>query len=688
MRKTIKGINRIIAMILVIIISVTLYTDVTGTAIVYALEDATENEIEDATEDVTENEIEDAIENEIENETEVEIDNEIEDETDSMDEEGSGESEDDLSNFEIPDADEDQSPDDGENSEYDVPSQESVSEDFCEPVNETLDVPDVAGEFSVGIKESSEKYLRVDSVKALIAETEEILVKNEDEKYEIPEEADYILIDVKTLDIDRVPVENIDCRINGVQWNQAAQEYDYSSAIVHMTIDTEDLIGKDVEFCAKTNASVIFDDSIMSLTFDSHYINKPSTDDWYDSEAASDLVKQGVKGLGESLYIYEFTDAENVNIGDVLKARISFTDGKRYENGNITFYYQVFGNKPSERRKIANLESFNITLNQANSIIVFTYEIRTTDRVYVDDNEVYDLVVSLNRDSCVKIISAAMSTNNLNLNIKDPSTATWKISSLSQDQSDKLLKVVKDDAVYLNVDDAAINALGYKQFAIERTENGKKDTWNFIINKEKPEITVKDLDNKILYAGQERSFVYQVSGNKPALTKENVKIYKADGMLADENNIQVKAITSSDITIEALAVDAATDKATYYVDIVDSGDESLLKDGKKLKLNVDVLDCKFSASNIEYVRSDEDNIYFKVKGLSPETESLYTNIVVTANAVVAKDDSLNELYKDKSVVEETFKNDDIIKIPVKENPADIEDDKSTSQDYSFTFCLL
>lgn len=443
-------------------------------------------------------------------------------------------------------------------------------------------------------------------------------------------------------------------------------EPEYSESVE----DIEDETVTETELAEElTVVGIVFDDNMMTLSFDEYSFQKSDTEDYYDGE------------------FYEFIDAESIKIGDVLKTHINIINEKQYEPGNITFYCQVLGDKSDKKYKIENPKDFNIALEQANSIIVITYDVRMTDRVYVNDNEVYDQVISLDRDSCVKILSTPMVSEYSYLKLKDPTTATWKISTLSQEKSNELLEVVKDEAVYFNVNAAAISALGTKPFAIERTENGKTDSWSFIINGENPEITVKNLDNTTIYAGQEKSFTYEVKGSKPALTKENVKIYKENGMLADENNIQVKEISSNDITIAVSAVDTVTDKATYYIDIVNSSEKSLLKSGKKLKLNVAVLDSRFTAKNIEYVRSDEDNIYFKVKGLSAETESLYTDITVEAKAVVATDETINEFYKDKSEVVETFKNDAIIKVPVKVDPADERDDKGSTQKYSFTFSL-
>ena len=329
------------------------------------------------------------------------------------------------------------------------------------------------------------------------------------------------------------------------------------------------------------------------------------------------------------------------------------------------------------------VDTINEITPDVDPIIELENEAKMIDRVYVNDEEVFDSCVNLDRNSIVKIKSADFSQ----LNIKDPVAATWKINSLTQEKSNELLEIKKDDAVYFKVDDNAIAALGYKQFAIERTEDGIKTEWNFVINNEKPEVTVKNLDNMTIYAGQEKSFAYEVKGSNRVITKDNIKIYKENGEPADEAKIKIKDVSSSNITIVVSAVDESTDKTIYYVDIVNANGESLLAKGQKYKINVDALDSKFNVKNIEYVRSDEDNIYFRIKGLTTEVESLYTSIKVSAKAIVAEEQTLNELYKSESVVERTIKNDVVIKIPVKIDPNDARDDKSTSQDYSFTFNL-
>lgn len=568
--------------------------------------------------------------------------------------------------------------------------------------------PASTGDFEAKVSASSQKYIAIDSIKASKDATAEKLVVNEDGKYVIPARTEHIYIDVKSMDSDRVPLGNIAYRIGGIENQVFAIDYDYSKSIMHIAVDTALLAGREIEFFVKVRSYVVFDDNVMKPIFDNHDINTVSSNNECYNEAVSSLSDYKVEGLEDTFYVYSFNDAESLNVGDVLSTQIQARDIKFDEDGkimdgyitdytgkgNITFYYQIFGDKPGKKYKIANPDKFEIILDQANAIIVFTYEVNPVDRIYVGDGEnyteVFDSVVNLDSGNKVKIMGTGMASNLAHLNIKDPSTATWKISTLTKAKSDELLEVKENDAVYLDVNDDAIKALGYKQFAIERTENGKKTTWNFVINNEKPEVTIKNLDNKTIYAGQEKSFTYEVKGSNHALTTDNVKIYKANGESADEANVIVKAVSINTITIAASAVAADTDKATYYIDVVNSKEESLLKGGKKLKLNVAVLDSKFSAKNIEYVRSDEDNIYFKVKGLSADVESLYTNIVVTAKAVVADNETINELYKETVTVSATFKNDVVIKVPVKAgpvNPEDDKDDKSTSQDYSFTFKL-
>lgn len=556
----------------------------------------------------------------------------------------------------------------------------------------------VVGEFNVGIDGVAQKYIGIDSVKTSKEKDAEELTLNDKGKYEIPEGTEHIYISVKSNDCEKVPIGSIAYKINGVDSQVFVIDYDDENGILCMAVDTTSLAGKEIEFYVRTNAFIVFDDNVMEPEFDGHSINLLHVDDASYRTATAILNRFGVERPKDTLYIYDFADSKKLNVGESIDVCIrgrektdSGIDGYKNDyigKDNITYYYQIFGNKTSKKNKIANPEEFCITLDQTNSVIVFTYEIKPTDRIFVSDGEGeytenFDSVVNLDCGNKVKIASTGMSSNLSQLNVKDPSTATWKISSLNKAKSDDLLKVVKDDAVYLDVNEDTIKAIGYKQFAIERTENKQKTTWNFVINNEKPMVTVKNLDNKTIYAGQEKTYAYEVKGSNHPLTKDNVKIYKANGDPADKINI--KDVSDKNITIEALAVDASTDKATYYVDIVNANGESLLKAGKKLKLNVAVLDSKFKAQNIEYVRSDEDNIYFKVKGLTAETENLYTSISITADAIVAEGETLNSLYKEHPEVCEPFKNNTVIKVPVKNSTTD---DKTTTQNYRFTFNLM
>ncbi len=553
-------------------------------------------------------------------------------------------------------------------------------------------LPATTGEFGVKIDNASAKYIEIDSIKNSKADDAQGLVLGENEKYQITEGTEHIYIDVKSKDTNSVSLESIGLKINDVYPQAVVKDYDYENDIMHLTLDTVSLKDKEIEFFVEVCPLIVFDDNVMKPSFQNYGINISYGDDANRREVDSILQGDEYKDLNENFYVYNFTGAEALSIGETLNVSIGGREDNKYlrdyiGKDNITYYYQVFGDKTGKKYEIANPDLFQITLDQTNPIIVFTYESRMIDRVYVDNTEVYDMTVNLDSGSQVKIMSTGMASNLSHLNIKDPSTASWKINCLTKKKSDELLTICKNDAVYFDVNDDAIKAIGYKPFVIERIENGQKTTWNFVINNEKPVVEVKNLDKKTIYAGQEKAFAYVVKGSNHVLTKDNVKIYAANGEPATEANIKVKDVSASDITIAVAAEDAATDKATYYIDVVNLAGDSLLKNEKKYKLNVDVLDSKFAAKNIEYVRSDEDSIYFRIKGLTSETESLYTSVVVSAKAVLADGETLNELYKNESVVEGVFKNDTIIKVPVKVDSADERDNKSTSQDYSFTFRL-